>query len=1511
MLQRLSIRGKILAVVAVPIIVLLLAVGVVTLSASQTLNNARNVEQLLGTLDKSRGFVQNLQTERNLSVNYVDAVTDGAKKREDAQSTTDAAVAALNTEVTENPTPEGETALKKVNTLLNRTQPGVFLADLRAIDVSSEELGDWLTFPDAADVAANAEGYAAVATAIEEVNNATPVTSGIKSELTSLSFAVGFEGTSTEKYLTEPVTFQTELIAARPQTDTAQSAFSSQVADIDPRTENAAVLKTLAEFDEQLAQLSNVRIQVVNRTVSVSVLTNYYTSLIEPLVKTTSDVASVVTDQTLASQLRGYRALDTLVERVRSEEVFTDHLLRAGVFLPGDSTFQRSLVALSDIALVDAQDSVEPLEGIDEVPEFAVSSIPSDGDSSSFESIRNNVASGLEAALVTERANDWPLQVSQELAVQIPIRDQIWEAAQGSSADTLQATVLQTILTVVGAILVVVATIFIALVIARRIIGPLRRLTTTATAVQQELPRMVERVALPGEQVDVSEVQIPVESSDEIGRLAEAFNGVNAATLAIAGEQAALRGSISEMFVNVARRDQVLLNRQLSSIDEMERTEDNPDTLTRLFALDHLATRMRRNSESLLVLAGIDTGRRLRRPMPLSDVIRTASSEIELYERVQLELDADPAMVGHSALTAAHLFAELLENATVFSDPGSPVVVRTLERDGDFIVEVEDTGIGMTLDELREANNRVASTAASEILGAQRLGLFVVGRIARRVGARVSITSKEGAGTTATITMPATLFDTRESDLPAHVSTTAVDSSVNAPVALVSHNVTDEVIDNATQPDATRRPSAPGYQPATVESGASLVGRPDDTAEPAADSVADLIAADAAVAPEATAVDSSALDGGLTASGLPARRRRAGGEAAATSEDERAKIIGLPARATPDQLSALDAESPSGFTPTVSAEEIAPQSAEERASMFRGFRSRKSAEEDHSDESSAEAESMGQAVRRGAYVEPAGDGAQGQNVPEVAPADAPRDEFVVPLLEDDEGDRDDRHPGVDSASPPPVEEGYSAFAMPKFTGDGAPPAAATPADVTPADGAHDAPDQPAEPWAVPMLEDESPREAAPEPAEDAPMVIPSFAQDEVPTDDTTHQRDSAADTHAPSPEDVSTPAVKALQQPVAYEQPQQPQQPQQPHQQFESPSHGVEQVSLDTGPTFREPEQAAPTPPTHQLNPSELAALTSTPSMDELMSGEGDDDKPNFFSRLFGRGKKSGEADAPTVAPAASAPSPYAPSPSYNDAPVAPEPRQEPAQPGFEPNPAFEPKAAPAPADFAPDRATPPASSPTHSAGVLDNTEPAAPAPITPTPHVQGPISLHEAPPVDDAPWHTQRAAAPVAPTQPESPVVPPASGGSAASFFAPRQDDAPQQGHFSPDDLANPVGWEAAGASALQAAGPEVQTSYTPKVDLDSEQDAAPDLSSVFSEFSSLSSQRPKVEKTRAGLQKRRAVDAPPVEVKPIEEEVVVAPRNRDADAVRSRFSSFYSGTQRARSDAAEFERSQTADEN
>jgi hypothetical protein len=167
---------------------------------------------------------------------------------------------------------------------------------------------------------------------------------------------------------------------------------------------------------------------------------------------------------------------------------------------------------------------------------------------------------------------------------------------------------------------------------------------------------------------------------------------------------------------------------------------------------------MRRNAESLIVLAGIDAGRRLRRPMPLSVVIRTAVSEIERYDRVDLALQADPPMVGHVALTTAHLLAELLENATQFSNPDTRVISSTAFSPRGVRITITDLGLGMTWDEINEANQRISSPPATEVVGSQRLGFYVVGRLARRLDASVELKPGRAQGTVVTIDLPPALF---------------------------------------------------------------------------------------------------------------------------------------------------------------------------------------------------------------------------------------------------------------------------------------------------------------------------------------------------------------------------------------------------------------------------------------------------------------------------------------------------------------------------------------------------------------------------------------------------------------------------------------------------------------------------------------------------------------------------------------------------------------------------------
>ncbi len=324
----------------------------------------------------------------------------------------------------------------------------------------------------------------------------------------------------------------------------------------------------------------------------------------------------------------------------------------------------------------------------------------------------------------------------------------------------------------IGAIGVVgvVATVVLAGVVAASIVAPLDELGAAADEVSESLPAVLEK-AQAGHHVEYTE--IPVDDSGEIGRLTASVNELSNASISFAKSQAGVskdqsnvRTQIAGMFVNVARRDQTLLKRLLSQLDQLERSEENPDTLDSLFKLDHLATRMRRNAESLLVLAGRESSRRRRQPMPLTDVVRSASSEIEHYERVDLAQYVDPAMLGHSALPTAHLLAELLENATRYSDPGSRVSVETNEGPKGIRVTIADTGLGMSTEELEKYNDRIANPPADDVIAAEKMGFYVVGRLASKLEASIVLSKGETKGTVATVDLAPALF------VPGSVATT-------------------------------------------------------------------------------------------------------------------------------------------------------------------------------------------------------------------------------------------------------------------------------------------------------------------------------------------------------------------------------------------------------------------------------------------------------------------------------------------------------------------------------------------------------------------------------------------------------------------------------------------------------------------------------------------------------------------------------------------------------------------
>ncbi|GGZ77863.1 histidine kinase [Streptomyces subrutilus] len=296
-----------------------------------------------------------------------------------------------------------------------------------------------------------------------------------------------------------------------------------------------------------------------------------------------------------------------------------------------------------------------------------------------------------------------------------------------------------------------------AFVMARSMIRSLRRLQDTATRVAQDrLPELVKQLSESDPQdVDTSVESVGLHTRDEIGQVAAAFDDVHREAVRLAAEQALLRGNVNAMFTNLSRRSQGLIQRQLSLISELESREADPDQLSSLFKLDHLATRMRRNGENLLVLAGEEPGRRWTRPVPLVDVLRAAASEVEQYERIELASVPGTDVAGRVVNDLVHLLAELLENATSFSSPQTKVkVTGHALPDGRVLVEIHDTGIGLSPEDLAAINERLAAPPTVDVSVSRRMGLFVVGRLSLRHGIRIQLRPSDSGGTTALVMLP-------------------------------------------------------------------------------------------------------------------------------------------------------------------------------------------------------------------------------------------------------------------------------------------------------------------------------------------------------------------------------------------------------------------------------------------------------------------------------------------------------------------------------------------------------------------------------------------------------------------------------------------------------------------------------------------------------------------------------------------------------------------------------------
>ncbi|HMD94431.1 MAG TPA: nitrate- and nitrite sensing domain-containing protein [Trebonia sp.] len=374
----------------------------------------------------------------------------------------------------------------------------------------------------------------------------------------------------------------------------------------------------------------------------------------------------------------------------------------------------------------------------------------------------DSTSTTVDAAVVTRGETAWDAGMTSDLnaleSTETLVADNIASRASQLESGVKQSALITGIITAVVLLLVLAA----ALLVARSLVLPLRRLRAGALDVASvQLPDRVRQLSEspdPAATLEVSPIDVLTE--DEIGQVARAFDQVHQEAVRLAGEEALLRTSFNAMFVNLSRRSQSLIERLARMIDSLEQNEDDPERLANLFSMDHLVTRMRRNSENLLLLAGHEGARKWSESVTLADVARAATSEIEQYNRVVLNIQPGVSVIGQAVSDVVHLLAELVENATLYSPKDTQVQVAAQElTSGGVLIEVTDRGIGVSEARLAEMNWRLDNPPTMDVSVSRHMGLFAVARLAERHRVRVRLRPAAPQGLTALVWLPDSVLE--------------------------------------------------------------------------------------------------------------------------------------------------------------------------------------------------------------------------------------------------------------------------------------------------------------------------------------------------------------------------------------------------------------------------------------------------------------------------------------------------------------------------------------------------------------------------------------------------------------------------------------------------------------------------------------------------------------------------------------------------------------------------------
>ncbi len=603
-------------------------------------------------------------------------------------------------------------------------------------------------------------------------NQRTETLASLSTQVTQLAYQIEAERDAIVWYIAAGINGRTAALPGHHATTDEKSAAASQLQIVDQqftytkpwrRTVSdevsqitsgypAAVQAAAAAVKSSLTTLDGLRNLSLNTPVAAATVIQDYGNLIGVLLSFDAQVALSSNDAQLASTAR---ALDAISRSEYEDSVQRATIMYALTF----GSFSSNLLKVYNASLANQSADIADFDNFATTEQNtaygnALAQSLSDRVQKDELTIAQDSGDIAAAGIVP---NDWYGAMSDQILNVHAFEESLANTAVSRSKTLRQQAIVSAIAVGALILLVLVLSLLFTVFVGRSMVRPLRRLRAGALEVAGiKLPETVRRMnESDGESVPVEVEPIDVESSDEIGEVARAFDQVHREALRLAATEAALRGNVNAMFVNLSRRSQSLVERQIRLIDELEQGEQDSERLSSLFQMDHLATRMRRNSENLLVLAGHESSRRWNQPVPLVDVLRAAISEIEQYERVILNVQPGIAVRGPAVNDVVHLIAELAENATSFSSADTPVGVSGhLLGSGGVLLDITDEGVGMAGEEMAHANWRLDNPPVVDVAVSRRMGLFVVARLAARHGIRVRLRPASGNGLTALVWLP-------------------------------------------------------------------------------------------------------------------------------------------------------------------------------------------------------------------------------------------------------------------------------------------------------------------------------------------------------------------------------------------------------------------------------------------------------------------------------------------------------------------------------------------------------------------------------------------------------------------------------------------------------------------------------------------------------------------------------------------------------------------------------------